>query len=224
LLREVGYGTYLSGKWHLSADMERPSSSWPNARGFDCTFGTIEGAGSYYAPASLHRDGEPAERDYLRDTDFHYTEAIGTEGARFVREHNRNRPADPLFLYLPFTAPHWPLHAPEAEVEPYLDEYRQGWDVIRGRRYERLRAEGILDGRWPMSPRDPNVPSWEEAPDRDWQASRMAVYAAQVSAMDRSIALVLDALRTAGRLQNSLVLFLSDNGACEEELPPGGDE
>ncbi|SED52237.1 arylsulfatase [Ruania alba] len=223
LLRDTGYGTYLSGKWHLSADMKNPSSSWPNARGFERTFGTIEGAGSFYDPVSLRRDGELVSEAREND-DFYYTDAIGAAGAQFVAEHARDRADDPLFLYLPFTAPHWPLHAREEDVERYCGRFDTGWDELRAQRRQRLIAEGILDEFWPLSERDPEVPAWEDAGEKEWQARRMEVYAAQVSAMDRAIGAVVDALEAAGRLENTLILFLSDNGGCAEGLPPGGHD
>lgn len=222
VLGAAGYGTYLSGKWHLSADMENPSSSWPNARGFERTFGTIDGAGSYFDPYTLHRDGVDASAE-AQDPDFYYTDAIAENAARFVAEHAESRPDDPMFLYVPFTAPHWPLHARDADLERTVGRYNQGWDAVRERRHERLRAEGILDDTVELSPRDAQVPAWDDVADPEWQARRMEVYAAQVHAMDRGVGTVLDALRMAGRLENTLVVFLSDNGACEEEMPPGGD-
>lgn len=222
LLRAAGYGTYLSGKWHLSADMVSPTGSWPNRRGFECVYGTIEGAGSFFTPVGLHRDEADATADFA-DPDFYYTDAIGSSGAAYVAEHARTRPEDPLFLYLAFTAPHWPLHARPEDVEPYRGTFDEGWDACRARRHRRLVAEGIIEESWELSPRDPKVPAWSDARDREWQARRMEVYAAQVTAMDRAVGQVLHALESSGRLDNTLVLFLSDNGGCAEEMPIGGN-
>ncbi|WP_159621708.1 arylsulfatase [Ruania rhizosphaerae] len=222
LLRDAGYGTYLSGKWHLSDDMAAPTPSWPNARGFERTFGTIEGAGSFFDPVSLHRDGSPVDEAQVED--FYYTDAIGAAGAQFVAEHARDQAENPMFLYLPFTAPHWPLHAREEEIERYRGRFDAGWDELREQRRQRMISEGILDESWSLSERDPDVPAWEAAADKDWQVRRMEVYAAQVSAMDRAIGAVVDALEAAGRLDNTLILFLSDNGGCAEDLPPGGHD
>ncbi|WP_114853145.1 arylsulfatase [Brachybacterium sp. YJGR34] len=223
LLRDTGYGTYLAGKWHLSASMTTPTGSWPLERGFERAYGTIDGAGSYFTPATLHREGEDAAAETAAD-DFYYTDAIGEAGAEYVTEHARQRPDDPLFLYVPFTAPHWPLHAPEADIERCRGRYDEGWDATRRRRYENLRREGIIDPRWDLSDRDDSVPAWEDAAEHGWQSRRMEVYAAQVEAMDRAIGRIVEELERTGRLENTLLLFLSDNGACEEEMPPGGDE
>ncbi|MFC0673147.1 arylsulfatase [Brachybacterium hainanense] len=222
LLGAAGYGTFLSGKWHLSASMDEPTSSWPLERGFDRVFGTIEGAGSYFAPVGLRRDGVDAMAETAPE-DFYYTDAIGEATRGHIADHLRERPQDPMFLYVPFTAPHWPLHARPADVERCRGRYDEGWDVIRARREQRLVAEGIIGPEVRPGPRDPAVPAWTEVADPAWQARRMEVYAAQIEAMDRAIGRIVSALEDAGRLENTLVLFLSDNGACEEEMPPGGD-
>lgn len=223
LLRSAGYGTYLAGKWHLSASMTEPTGSWPLERGFERAYGTIDGAGSYFTPATLHREGEDASAE-TTDEDFYYTDTIGEAAAGYVAEHAHDRPDDPMFLYVPFTAPHWPLHAPEADIARCRGRYDEGWDETRRRRHENLQREGIIDPRWNLSDRDDSVPAWSDAPDHAWEARRMEVYAAQIEAMDRAIGRIVNALERSDRLENTLLLFLSDNGACEEEMPPGGDE
>lgn len=222
LLGASGYRTYMSGKWHLSADMETPTSSWPNRRGFDRVFGTIEGAGSYFTPVSLHEDERDASVEW-DDPDFYYTEAIGRRAAGFIADHAGRQPDQPLFLYAAFTAPHWPLHAPEAEISRYEGRFDEGWDVLRERRLQHMQAQGLLPEDQLLSPRDSMVPAWDDVDHKGWQASRMEVYAAQVTAMDRAVGEIVDALAAAGRLDDALIVFLSDNGACEEEMPPGGD-
>lgn len=219
LLRAAGYHTCLAGKWHLSSDLTTPSSSWPNARGFDRAYGTIEGAGSYYAPFSLHQDGADASGQ-TRDPGFYYTDAIAGAAVGFVQDHAAADPDRPMFLYLAFTAPHWPLHARPAEIGEYRGAFDDGWDVLRERRHAHLVDQGLVEPHQAPNPRDTAVPPWEDTPDKGWQARRMEVYAAQVTAMDRAVGRVLDALEDAGRADNTLVLFLSDNGGCEEEVPP----
>ncbi|MDN3311606.1 arylsulfatase [Microbacterium oryzae] len=217
-LGAAGYRTGLSGKWHLSAEVHHPSDSWPTRRGFEHVYGTITGCGSYYRPGTLVRGEEPAESDFAEDPDWYLTEAIGEDAARFVAEDDER----PFFLYLAFTAPHWPLHAKEDEVEAYDGVFASGWDDLRAARHQRMLAEGILPPGTPLSPADPEggVP-WRDAEHKDWEQRRMQTYAAMVESMDRQIGRVVDELKRAGRFENTIILFLSDNGGCAEYLPHG---
>jgi arylsulfatase len=218
-LGAAGYATYLSGKWHLSSEMDEPSPSWPTRRGFQHFFGTLEGAGSFYQPRTLSRGERNVEHEGA-DPGFFYTDAISDEAVGFVERHQREQAGDPLFLYLAYTAPHWPLHAHEDDILRYDGRYDAGWDELRGSRLERLVEEGILDATTELADRDPRVPAWESQPEKAWEARRMQTYAAQVDRMDQGIGRVLDALEAAGRLDNTIVVFLSDNGGCAEEMPP----
>lgn len=216
VLGEQGYGTYMSGKWHLSHDMENPNSSWPSHRGFDGFYGTITGAADYYHPATLTRGDAPEPAS----PGFYYTDAISSEAASFVFSHQERTPDTPLFLYVAYTAPHWPLHALEEDIAVHRGRYDGGWDVLRQERLRRLVESGLIDGSTRLG-HDPAVPEWDTIDDREWEARRMEVYAAQVHAMDRGVGTVLDALETAGRLDNTIFLFLSDNGGCAENVPNG---
>jgi arylsulfatase len=218
-LRATGYATYMSGKWHLASDMENPNGAWPTRRGFDRVFGTLEGAGSFYEPRTLIRDERSAEHETL-DPDFFYTDAISDNAVAFLEEHLRDRADQPFFLYLAYTAPHWPLHAHEEDVAKYRGRFDAGWDRLRQERFDRLIAEGIIDETWPLSERDARVAPWEEVEDKRWEARRMEVYAAQIDRMDQGIGKVLRTLRAHDRLDDTLVVFLSDNGGCAEEMPP----
>ncbi|SEE97538.1 arylsulfatase [Ruania alba] len=216
VLREHGYVTAMRGKWHLSAQMHIPDDAWPTRRGFDSFVGTLAGAADYYQPATLTRDEIPEPPP---EAGFYYTTELGRQAAEFVHEHSANHADRPFFLYLPFTAPHWPLHAPEDVVATYRSVYDDGWDEARQRRYDRLIELGLIDGSWPLSERDDGVVAWDEVADREWQARRMEVYAAQVELMDAAIGTVIEEIRAAGELDDTLVLFLSDNGGCAEEIP-----
>jgi arylsulfatase len=226
-LEGAGYRSYLAGKWHLSnqmletrGDEARVSkASWPIARGFDRFYGTISGAGNYFFPATLVEDERPIAPE---GDDYYYTDAVSERAAAFVREHAARHPGEPFFLYVAYTAPHWPLHAREEDVARYRGRYDGGWDGLREERHARMLDLGVVDRRWPLSPRDPDAPSWEEAEQKAWQARRMEVYAAQVEVMDRGIGRIVSALEETGVLDDTLLLFLSDNGACAEELwdPP----
>ena len=216
-LGAAGYSTYLSGKWHLSSDMENPHASWPTRRGFDRFFGTLEGAGSFYRPRTLMRDETNVEHE-AEEPGWFYTDAITDNAVTFVEEHHADRQDDPFFLFLSYTAPHWPLHAHASDVARYDGRFDAGWDTLREERLDRLVKEGIVGDDQELAARDPRVPAWGDNPDKEWDARRMQVYAAQVDRMDQGIGRVLDTLERLGRLDNTLVVFLSDNGGCAEEL------
>jgi arylsulfatase A-like enzyme len=222
-LRAQGWTTWLSGKWHLAADMAAPNDSWPTRRGFDRFFGTLAGCGSYYDPQTLTRGESPA-MDAKDDPDFYYTDAIAAEATGWVEEHTAHRPAVPYFLYLAFTAPHWPLHARPQAIEANRTRFDDGWDALRERRLARLVEEGIIPAGTPLSDRDPSQPAWRDAGDHAWQAARMAAYAAQVRALDNGVCRVLDAIDRSGQADETIVMFVSDNGAAAEELPLGPPE
>ncbi|MDE0104233.1 MAG: arylsulfatase [Bryobacterales bacterium] len=211
-LRAGGYSTYISGKWHLSRDTA--PGSLPCERGFDRFFGTTLGACSFWTPASLMVDNEPAEHLYL-DPGFYYTDAISEHALHFLRD-GLSRPS-PFFLYVAYTAAHWPLHAYADDVERYRGRYESGWDRMRTARHARMKELGTVNPSWPLSPRNPRVPAWEDEPHRAWQRRRMEVYAAQVTRMDRGIGRLLDELEASGEADNTLVVFQVDNGGCHVE-------
>lgn len=124
----------------------------------------------------------------------------------------------PFFSYVAFTAPHWPLHAPQETIEKYRGMYDGGWDELRKTRHANLKKLGILDEAWEIAPRDIDSIPWEDAENKEWESLRMAVYAAQIDRMDQGVGRVLDALDSAGVRDNTLVIFLSDNGGCAEFL------
>jgi arylsulfatase A-like enzyme len=221
VLSGAGYATCMVGKWHLSARMTEPAPSWPTRRGFERFFGTMSGAGSYYRPGRLFRDEADASAE-CADPEFFYTDAISAEAERFVRDRAGRDDERPFFLYTAYTAPHWPLHAPEADIASYDGVFDAGWDELRGRRMDALAKEGILPADTGMSDRDPTQPAWADVTDQGWQRRRMQAYAAQIERMDRGIGRILQALRDTGQWENTLVLFLSDNGASDEELPKYG--
>jgi arylsulfatase A-like enzyme len=128
-------------------------------------------------------------------------------------------PADqPFFLYCAFNAPHWPLHAPEAVIAKYRERYLKGWDKMREGRHSRQLKSGLLKAEWQITPRDPRVPAWERASYKQWEAERMAVYAAQVEILDKNIGKVLMRLEEMGQIDDTLIFFMSDNGGNYEEF------
>ncbi|HSU52748.1 MAG TPA: arylsulfatase [Candidatus Dormibacteraeota bacterium] len=228
-LRQSGYRTLMVGKWHLchihfngkrqlNYESDEPfwdnREGWPMQRGFDDFFGTIHGVCSYYDPFSLVRRNEPIKPE---TKDFYYPDVLSEQAAAFIKQTRTNQP---FFLYVAYTAPHWPLQAPEPDIAKYRDAYASGWDVIRTNRYKRQLEMGIIDKKWAMSPRDPRVGPWSEVRDQQWEANRMATYAAMVEHLDRGVGRIMSALKEQGIEQNTLVLFFSDNGACAEIVEP----
>jgi arylsulfatase len=222
-LRPAGYGTYMAGKWHLTyvkyCDPNGPRHSWPLQRGFDDFYGTLAGSGSYFGPATLMRGNDRVQPG----PDFYYTDAIAEASSSFIERHRTDRPRDPFFLYVAFTAPHWPLHARPDDITRFRGRYLPGWDVLRLERHRRMLRLGLLDPRWTISDRDPEVQSWDglTKPQRDESDLRMAIYAAQVHAMDRGIGRIAETLRAGGILDDTVLLFMSDNGGCHEEVHRG---
>ena len=230
ILRSSGYATYMSGKWHVTKHIrpkvESDRFNWPLQRGFDRFFGTIHGAGSFYDPNSLASGNKLIPPD---SSEFFYTDAIGKNACRYIDEHCENErviagqpSAKPFFLYVAFTAPHWPMHARPARITKYRGVYDQGWDAIRERRYERLVELGIIDRKWSLSPRDPKSPAWEESEHQQWNIRCMEVYAAMVDCLDEQVGGIVSALKRNGVFQNTLFLFLADNGGCAENLGRNG--
>ena len=213
-LKERGYATCLSGKWHLTNSMQEPTGSWPTRRGFDDFYGIIGGATDYFHPRGLWRN--ETKQDVPGDG-YYFTTAVGEHAADFVTKESAE--GTPFFLYLAFTAPHWPLHAPAEAIERYRETFRAGWDELRQNRMRRLLDEGVLGPESALSPRDDDVAPWDDVTHREWEVQRMAVYAAQIDLMDAAIGRVMDAVRDAGVEEDTLVLFLSDNGASAEHLP-----
>lgn len=216
ILKGAGYHTGLVGKWHLASSIWERDDAWPTRRGFDYFYGTLTGCGSFFEPGTLVRGETPIPEEAKRD-DFYYTDAISDEAVGFIERTTPD--SEPFFLYVAYTAPHWPLHAPEAAIDAYEGRFDDGWDVLREQRIERQRSLGLVADDTVLSPRDPDEPAWSDVPDKEWQARRMEVYAAQVTIMDTGIGRILDAIEASGTLDDTIVVFLSDNGASPEELP-----
>jgi len=219
VLRSAGYHTYMCGKWHV-AWKNQPQPVLPGQRGFEHYYGAVFGNADYFHPGDpLRLDGQILETP----PDFYYTDALSAAACRFLRDHAEQEGDRPFFLYLAYTAPHWPLQAQPADIAKYRDRYRTGWDVLRRERYERLLKLGLIDPRWLLSPRDPAAPAWEtlSAAKKDDFALRMAVYAAQIDCLDQGVGRVLAALEKLGQLDNTLIFFLADNGGCAEGISRG---
>jgi arylsulfatase len=225
VLRESGYRTAMAGKWHVGE--ERPH--WPTDRGFERYFGLISG-GSNYWKLDPGRKMAIDDKPYTPPAEgFYMTDAFSEHAARFIEEFGRGEA--PFFLYLAYTSPHWPLHAHDSDIARYEGRYLMGWDELRRARHRRMIEMGIVDRRWPMTPRDDEVSPWDSVRNKKLQDRAMAVYAAQIDRMDQGIGRVLARLRQTGAWDNTLVLFLADNGGCAEKVnrgmpgvPPGGPD
>ena len=220
VLKTGGYRTYMSGKWHVSSNLKEPTDSWPLQRGFDAFFGTIIGAGSFYDPNTLTRGNVNAEHEARADG-FFYTDAISDQAVRFIRDHHADHPGTPFFEYVAYTAPHWPLHAHDEDIAKYKGRFDAGWDTLREERLERLVKAGVLADHWKLTARDPSQPAWTEAEHKGWLLRCMEVYAAQIDRMDQGIGRIVKELEDSGRLDDTLIIFLADNGACAEDIPEG---
>ncbi|MDB4338506.1 arylsulfatase [Rubripirellula sp.] len=210
-LHPLGYQTAISGKWHLAGKSYRV---FPNDRGFDDFYGILGGAASFYAPAHLHRNRKNIENEANDDPNYYITDAISSEATRMIRATPHG---NPLFLYVAYTAAHWPLHAKPEDIKAYQGQYAMGWDQLREQRLQKMKELGILGSQINLSPRHPQVPSWEKESNQLWQQRRMEVYAAQVTAMDRGIGQIIKELKDTGKLENTLILFTIDNGGCHVE-------
>ncbi len=214
VLKGAGYSTYMSGKWHITPYVvDNPDKhNWPRQRGFDKFFGMISGAGSLYDPRSLTEDNEyvPPRQGFYCTTDF-------TDYA--VKSITEHKDDNPFFLYLAYTAAHWPMHAPKKAVDKYKGHYDKGWDKVRENRFDRMKKLGLVKDEWLLTPRDSFVVPWsEDIPDKAWELANMETYAAMTTLMDEGIGQVMDALKHKGQLENTLIIYLQDNGACAEEL------
>ncbi len=216
-LRSGGYRTAMAGKWHLTPDTKGfGNHNWPLQRGFERFFGTIQGAGSYFDPVTLTRDNTPIQAT----EGFYYTDAIAENATKYMDEMAGH--GSPFFLYTAFTAPHWPLHGLEDDIAKYHARYRDGWDVLRRGRHERQLKMGIVKEKWALTRRDPRVPTWKLASYKDWEMRRMAVYAAMIERLDRNIGRIVDKVNQLGIAENTMILFMSDNGGNFEELGDPG--
>jgi arylsulfatase A-like enzyme len=221
VLKTAGYATYMAGKWHVTPHVRpgTPKYNWPRQRGFDRFYGTIHGAGSFFDPNSLTRENElisPLTDTEYKPEEFYYTHAINDHGVRYIREHKD--PGKPFFMYLAHTAPHWPMHALPKDIKKYKGKYDKGWDEIRKARYDKQIQLGLIQKEWKLSPRDSRAPAWEDAPNKEWDINNMEVYAAMIDALDQGVGRIVKALKDTNQFENTLFLFIADNGGCAEGM------
>ncbi|HIC00561.1 TPA: arylsulfatase, partial [Candidatus Poribacteria bacterium] len=240
VLKAASYSTLMVGKWHNG----HGSGEKPVDRGFDRYWGLLSGCSNYFNPG-LKRPGEPepihkAPNDMRHwgdddrvmlpytpeDANFYSTNAFTQHALDLLEQYGRED--RPFLLYVAHAAPHFPMQAWPQDIARYQGRYMTGWDVLRKQRYQRLVNMGLIDEKWGISERDNICPDWEGVTDKERWDRKMAVYAAMVDRMDWGVGKVLDKIRELGKQDNTLVLFLSDNGGCGEHIDntpdkePGG--
>ncbi len=220
LLKQAGYSTHVVGRLDMTTadDWHEPEQI---ARHVDQFFGTASipgnlGPGSYF---NLVRTGRFLHNgkafDFPPDATFYKTDLFTDYAVQFVGKAAAQ--GKPFFLYAAHTSPHWPLHAKPDDIAKYRAMYAEtGWDKLRTDRHQRLIEAGLTEDTWRLTSRDARVPAWQDAKHKAWEAERMAVYAAQIDCLDQNVGRLLEAVRRAGIEQNTLVLFLSDNGASDQ--------
>ncbi|KAA8485312.1 arylsulfatase [Arcticibacter tournemirensis] len=238
VLKSAGYQTAMSGKWHVSNTIVQknpkdqlawlnhqkdfgdfsPLDQYPTNRGFDRFFGTIWGVVDFFDPFSLVSGTTP-----IKDVppDYYHTDAINDTAVAYINSFQKTD--KPFFMYVAENAPHWPLQAKPEDIEKYKDTYKAGWDAIREARYKKMVGLGLIDPKTTKLPaNNKGEVSWENNPDKEFDARAMAVHAAMIDRMDRGIGRIIDALRKTGKLDNTLIVFLSDNGASPENCAAYG--
>ena len=208
VLRDVGYSTLMVGKWHLQGN--------PVDRGFDRYFGFLSGCINFFTGIDWQSDKNLmryGREEYKAGDDFYSTDTFTDFAIQFLDEKPKDKP---FLLYLAHNAPHFPLHALPEDIKKYEGRYRVGWDKIREQRQRRLQELGIIDSTWRLSPRDPKVEPWSEmnSTQKEFLEPMMAVYAAMVDRLDQNVGRLVEHLKKTGQFENTLILFMSDNGAC----------
>lgn len=228
-MRHAGYQTAMSGKWHNGKNR----GTIPFDRGFDEAYGLWDGCCNFFNPKIPDPDFKGGRirpfghNDRLLEfddfpEDYFTTDAFTGHAIETIRRFSAT--GKPFFHYLPYTAPHYPLQAKPEDIAKYRGKYAEGWDVLRQKRLARQKELGLIDENWTIEERDSRAKSWEEEKDLDpeWQQLRMEVYAAMVDNVDQNIGRLMAALDELGETSNTLILFLTDNGACAET--PGGND
>ena len=211
MLKELDYTCYHSGKWHIDG--------MPLDNGFERSY-LVQDQDRYFSPR-VHFNDDRKLPPVDPASGYYATVAIAEHAIKHLKRHAAENPGKPFFEYLAFTCPHFPLQALEQDIVHYRGRYREGWDSLRAERLSRMRRMGLVNCE--LSPRTEGVVPWNSLTDEErngWQA-RMAVHAAMVDRMDREIGRVLDQLRAMKAMDNTVILFLSDNGASAERVLRG---
>ncbi|MEM7315374.1 MAG: sulfatase-like hydrolase/transferase, partial [Planctomycetota bacterium] len=223
VLSTAGYRSYMSGKWHVAQSItpDGPKHNWPMQRGFSRFYGMISGAGSFYDPKSLVRDNNsisPLNDGEYQPDEYYFTDAISDNAVRYINDHTKNHRDQPFFLYVAYTAAHWPMQALERDIAKYKGRYDEGFDAIRESRLAKMKSLGLVDPDCSLSK---GARDWDDVELKDWERRCMEVYAAMVDNMDQGIGRIVSSLKSADILDNTLIVFLQDNGGCAERYGRG---
>ena len=215
-LKREGYTTMMTGKWHLGD----PEKSWPQNRGFEHFYGVPRGGGIYFYPFLIDREVMLNNEVVQVDSSFYSTDAFNDYSVQFIEEHHRKEENKPFFLYVAHIAPHFPLQAPEDDIAKYRGKFKEGFETYRQRRFELMLKQGILPENTQLSPSDERVKHWDNLSEaeQDTMDKKMAVYAAQMDVMDQGIGRIIDKLKDIGEYENTVIMYLSDNGAISTDL------
>lgn len=209
VIRTAGYRTMMVGKWHVDGN--------PFQRGFDRHFGFMGGGTDFFlVDESFTLDGKPWK---VPAKDFYVTTALTEHAVKFLREEKKSHPEQPFFLYLAYNAPHAPIQAPKEAVAKYRGKYLVGWDEIRKKRFEKQKELGLAGPGWHLPERPTTIPAWEtlDQKARDFEDLRMATYAGMVDCVDQGVGEVVKTLEELGQKENTLILFMNDNGASPND-------
>jgi len=226
LLRAHGYATFATGKWHLAPMSEctaaGPYKNWPLQRGFDRFYGFLQAETDQFHP-ELTRDNSMIDPPARPEDGYHVSEDIVDQSIGMIRDQVSLVPERPFFLYLAFGATHSPHQAPRAYLEKYRGRFDAGWDVVREQWFERQKALGVIPRETQLAPRNPGVRPWSELSDdeRRFAARLQEAYAAFLDHTDAQIGRLVEFLRGIGRLDNTFLVVMSDNGASQEGGPTG---
>lgn len=239
ILKENGYHTGMTGKWHLSTTKElddkkehlrwlahrsdhgpfSPLANYPSNRGFEEHWGVIWGVVNYFDPFSLVHNEEPIKEV---PKDFYMTDFVTQKSLDLIDTYSKDN--KPFFMYVAHTAPHWPLHALPQDIAKYKDTYKGGWEALRKSRYERMVEMGLIDPKTYPLPENSSGLSWADCDNKDYEAACMSVHAAMIDHVDQGVGKIIEKLKEKGMYENTIIFVLSDNGASYERgYPPGFD-
>lgn len=219
VLKNAGYSTLMTGKWHLGMTSE---DQWPLQRGFDKYYGILAGACNYFDPTYPRGITDGNDTISIHDPNYYTTDAFTDHAMEFIQQSKAESPQKPFFLYLAYNSPHWPLEAPKDDIDKYRGRYDKGWQAIRQERYKRMIKMGIIDSSWDLSPQDSR--KWDSLSDEKKKEMelRREIYAAQVDRMDQNIGRLVGFLEKNKLIDNTVIIFIDDNGACAEGGELGG--
>ena len=243
VLKSNGYQTGMVGKWHVSRTKAKKGGpngenhlawlnhqefldddfgdldAYPTSRGFDKYYGNIWGVVNFFDPFSLVNDKRPVQKV---PPGYYHTDALTDSAVAYIDQFTKTD--DPFFLYLAHTAPHWPLHALPEDIAKYEEVYSVGWDQIRKSRFSRMKELGLFDNEVELSPEMREIRNWDSLENKDYHIRKMAVHAAMIDRVDQGMGRIIAKLEETGQLENTVIFFLSDNGASPETpKQPGFD-